>query len=272
MLTGNLSLERFRVDAAPEQADTAERMIRKLRAGMMPPPGAPRPSADTLDALVNTLETLIDDAAKDRRSPGTRPFQRLNRAEYERVVQDILGLTIDPGEWLPADQISASFDNIADAQAVSPTLMDAYLTAASEVARQAIGQRDAPVTATTYTNAPSVSQHEWEAAEGAPYGTRGGISVLHTFPADGEYAFSMGFISGWGERFHDIDVSVDGERVALVRYGGDIDFQGRKEFPVETEPVFIRAGQRRGHRRLHPADGRTLRGPDSAQRVVPDGH
>jgi hypothetical protein len=245
MLTGNLSLERFRVDAAPEQADTAERMIRKLRAGMMPPPGAPRPSADTLDALVNTLETLIDDAAKDRRSPGTRPFQRLNRAEYERLVQDILGLTIDPGEWLPADQISASFDNIADAQAVSPTLMDAYLTAASEVARQAIGQRDAPVTATTYTNAPSVSQHEWEAAEGAPYGTRGGISVLHTFPADGEYAFSMGFISGWGERFHDIDVSVDGERVALVRYGGDIDFQGRKEFPVETEPVFIRAGQRR---------------------------
>ena len=179
MLTGNLSLERFRVDAAPEQADTAERMIRKLRAGMMPPPGAPRPSADTLDALVNTLETLIDDAAKDRRSPGTRPFQRLNRAEYERLVQDILGLTIDPGEWLPADQISASFDNIADAQAVSPTLMDAYLTAASEVARQAIGQRDAPVTATTYTNAPSVSQHEWEAAEGAPYGTRGGHAWWH---------------------------------------------------------------------------------------------
>ncbi|MEE2669223.1 MAG: DUF1592 domain-containing protein, partial [Gemmatimonadota bacterium] len=226
-------------------AETAEKMIVKLRAGMMPLPGAPRPSPDTLLALVETLETLIDDAAKEQRSPGTRPFQRLNRSEYGRLVQDILGLTVDPGEWLPADQISASFDNIADVQVVSPTLMDAYLTAASEVARQAIGQKDAPVLAKTYTNPASLSQHEWEAVEGAPYGTRGGISVLHTFPADGEYTFSMGFISGWGERFHDVDISVDGERVALVHYGGDIDFQGRKPFPVETDPVFIRAGQRR---------------------------
>ena len=245
MLRGNLTLSEFDVAAAPQLAETAEKMIVKLRAGMMPFPGAPRPSPDTLLALVETLETLIDEAAEEQRSPGTRPFQRLNRAEYGRLVQDILGLTIDPGEWLPADQISASFDNIADVQAASPTLMDAYLTAASEVARQAVGQKDAPVTAKTYTNPASLSQHEWEAVEGAPYGTRGGISVLHTFPADGEYTFSMGFISGWGERFHDVDISVDGERVVLVHYGGDIDFQGRKTFPVETEPVFIRAGQRR---------------------------
>ncbi|MEO2122174.1 MAG: DUF1587 domain-containing protein, partial [bacterium] len=244
-LRGNLSLSEFDIAKAPQLAATAEKMIVKLRAGMMPLPGARRPSPDTLLTLVETLETLVDEAADEQRTPGTRPFQRLNRAEYARLIEDVLGLRIDPEEWLPADQISASFDNIADVQAMSPTLMDAYMTAASEVARQAVGQTDAPVTAKTYTNPASVSQHEWEAVEGAPYGTRGGISVLHTFPADGEYTFSMGFISGWGERFHDIDISVEGERVALVHYGGDIDFQGRKTFPVETDPVFIRAGQRR---------------------------
>jgi len=244
-LSGNLSLETFELDGAAEGAETAEKMIRKLRAGMMPPPGARRPGGDTLDAFAETLEVLIDDAARDRPSPGTRPFQRVNRAEYARLVKDVLGLTVDPSQWLPSDQISASFDNIADAQSISPTLMDAFLTAASEVARQAVGQEGAPVSANTYTNPASVSQHEWEQAEGAPYGTRGGISVLHSFPADGEYTFSMGFMSGWGERGHDIDISIDGERVALVKYGGDIDFQGRKDFPVETPPLFIRAGQRR---------------------------
>ncbi len=244
-LSGNLSLVGFELGDAVAEAETAEMMIRKLRAGMMPPPGARRPAGDTLDALAETLEELIDEAARKRPRPGTRPFQRLNRAEYARLVKDVLGLTVDPSRWLPADQISASFDNIADVQSVSPTLMDALLTAASEVARQAVGQESAPVSANTYTNPPSVSQHEWEHVEGAPYGTRGGISVLHSFPADGEYTFSMGFMSGWGERFHDIDVSIDGERVALLSYGGDIDFQGRKDFPIETGLVFIRAGQRR---------------------------
>ena len=244
-LSGNLSLVGFELGDAVAEAETAEMMIRKLRAGMMPPPGARRPAGDTLDALAETLEELIDEAARKRPRPGTRPFQRLNRAEYARLVKDVLGLTVDPSRWLPADQISASFDNIADVQSVSPTLMDALLTAASDVARQAVGQESAPVSANTYTNPPSVSQHEWEHVEGAPYGTRGGISVLHSFPADGEYTFSMGFMSGWGERFHDIDVSIDGERVALLSYGGDIDFQGRKDFPIETGLVFIRAGQRR---------------------------
>jgi hypothetical protein len=157
----------------------------------------------------------------------------------------LLGLTIDATDWLPQDRISASFDNIADSQDMSATLMIAYLTAASDIARRAIGNEDAPALATTYSNPPSLSQHEWERVEGAPYGTRGGISALHTFPADGEYTFSMRFMSGWGERYHDIDVSIDRERVALLHYGGDIDYQGLKEFPVETGPIFIRAGQHR---------------------------
>ncbi len=242
---GGMSLETFDAERPQRSAELAEKMIRKLRTGMMPPAGMPRPEDDDALVLVESLEHGIDAYASARREPGSRPSQRLNRAEYARVVRDLLGLTIDPAEWLPEDPMSGSFDNIADVQTMSPTLMTAYLTAASEVAREAIGQDDAPVVATTYTNPPSVSQHEWERIDGAPFGTRGGISVLHHFPADGKYTFSLGFISGWGERFHDIDLSIDGVQVALLRYGGDIDFQGRKDFPIATDPIFIRAGEHR---------------------------
>jgi hypothetical protein len=244
-LAGGMSVEAFDAANPHRNAELAEKMIRKLRAGMMPPAGMPRPEEGDALALVETIERGIDGAAGTRREPGTRPSQRLTRAEYARVVKDMLELTIDPGEWLPEDPMSGSFDNIADAQLMSPALMSAYLTAASEVARQALGQKDAPVLATTYTNPPSVSQHEWDRNEGAPMGTRGGVSVLHHFPADGKYTFSLGFISGWGERYQDIDLSIDGEQVALLRYGGDIDFQGRKDFPIATDPIFIRAGERR---------------------------
>ncbi|MDX1405966.1 MAG: DUF1592 domain-containing protein [Woeseiaceae bacterium] len=222
----------------------AEKMIRKLRAGQMPPREMPRDQA-AIDDLVATLEIGLDRHAREQSRAGYRPFQRVNRAEYARLVYDLLGLTVDPAEWLPEDRISASFDNIADAQEMSATLMNAYLTAASDIARRAVGNQDAPPVAVTYSNPPGQSQHEWERVPGAPYGTRGGISVLHTFPADGEYRFAMRFMSGWGERYDDIDVSIDRERVAIVRYGGDIDYQGLKDFPVETQPVFIRAGERR---------------------------
>ena len=244
-MRGNLSLEGFDVTRADENAEVAESVIRKLRAGMMPPPGQRRPAEDTLTALAQYLEDVVDEAAAARPYAGTRPFQRLNRAEYARVIHDLLGLTVDPEDWLPPDRISESFDNNAEAQTLTPTLMDAYLAAASDIARRAIGDRDAATTSVTYGNPPSVSQHEWERVEGAPFGTRGGVSVLHSFPADGEYIFSMSFMSGWGERDHDIDISVNGERVALLRYGGDIDFQGRKGFPVRTDPIPLRAGEHR---------------------------
>lgn len=243
--TAGISFDQFDADNPVTNPFLAEKMIRKLRAGMMPPRDIPRPDAATMLDFVETLEDKMDAASGGRPVPGTRPFQRLNRAEYARLIYDMLGLTVDPSEWLPADQISASFDNIADVQNISATLMVAYLNAASEVARRAIGQKNPPVQAKTYANPPSRSQHEWERVEGAPYGTRGGISVLHNFPADGEYSFEMGFMSGWGERFHDIDISIDGERVALLQYGGDIDFQGRKKFPFRTDPIFIRSGEHR---------------------------
>ena len=245
-LVGNLSLEDFDVAAADQAPEVAERMVRKLRAGMMPPPGVRRPAGDTLLNLVETLEEVLDAAAAERPNPGVRTFQRLNRPEYERAIQDLLGLSVDAGEWLPADQMSANFDNIADVQSLSPTLVEAYLNAAAEISRRAVGDRAAPSVDWAYKSSDYTSQHSWDRIEGAPYGTRGGIVVEHVFPADGEYVFKLGFASGANSRFEDVDVSVDGERVALLHYartGGGAD--GRGAAPISTEPVFVRAGQKR---------------------------
>src|SRR5688572_10146782 len=122
-LRGNLDLTGYDVDSAPARQATSEKMIRKLRAQMMPPPGSRRPAGDTLLALVETMEQVIDKTTKP--NPGTRTFQRLNRAEYERAVKDLLGVTIDAADYLPLDTKSANFDNIADVQSLSPTLLEA---------------------------------------------------------------------------------------------------------------------------------------------------
>jgi len=244
-LRGNLSLEAFDVADASGQAEVAEKMIRKLRAGMMPPPGTRSPGGDTLLALVETLEANLDAAAAVRPNPGRRTFQRLNRAEYERAIRDLLGLRVDAGDWLPLDQMSANFDNIADVQALSPTLIDAYLNAAAEISRMAVGDPDAPSINKTYKTSQYVSQHPWDHVPGAPYGTRGGIVVDHVFPADGEYGFEVTFGSGGNEPLEDIDISIDGERVALLAYvRTGVGADGRGSAPLGTEPIFVRAGQR----------------------------
>lgn len=243
-MTGNLSLEGFDVGAAHEQAEIAERVIRKLRTGMMPPPGARTPGGDTIAVLVTTLETVIDEAAAQNPIAGGRPFQRLNQPEYERAIESLLGLKVDASQWLPADQISAGFDNIADVQALSPMLLESYLNAAADISRMAVGDRAAGSVEHSYKNSEYVSQHPWDRVPGAPYGTRGGIVVDHTFPADGEYYFQVTFASGDNSPFEDLDISIDGERVALMAYtsiGRGAD--GRGAIPQRTQPVFIRAGQ-----------------------------
>ena len=245
-LVGNLSLEGFVVEEASRNAEVAEKMVRKLRAGMMPPPGERRPAGDTLVALVERLESVLEEAAAANPDPGVRTFQRLNRSEYERAIQDLLGLAVDAGEWLPLDQMSANFDNIADVQALSPALVEAYLNAAAGISRWAVGDRAAPSVDRTYKNSEYISQHPWDRVGGAPYGTRGGIVVDHVFPADGDYVFELGFSSGANSRFEDVDISVDGERVALLhhaRTGAGAD--GRGAAPISTGPIFIGAGQKR---------------------------
>jgi hypothetical protein len=243
-LTGNLSLASFDVAAADRNADTAERVIRKLRAGMMPPPGMPRPAGDTMLALVETIESIVDRAADRNPNPGVRPFQRLNRAEYEQAIQDLLAIDVEAGKWLPLDTKSENFDNIADEQAMSATLLNAFLNAASDISRLAVGDANAPSTPTTYPVSLYISQHAWERVEGAPHGTRGGVVVTHHFPADGEYVFNGAFIEGNGSRFEDLEIAIDGERVALLElaplFSGGTN---GNDWQQRTEPIFVRAGQ-----------------------------
>ena len=240
-LTGNLSLETFAVEVADQQAETAEKMILKLRAGLMPPPGARRPEGDTLLTLVETLETVIDATAAARPNPGVRRFQRLNRAEYERVIHDLLALDVDAGRWLPEDTYLGNFDNMSAAQGLSTTLLEAYLRAATEISRLAVGTADALPSSVKYTNPIEVSQHAWDQLEGAPFGTRGGMVITHDFPADGEYVFSVQTLFGRGTGIEDLDFSIDGEGVALL----GLENNGASSAPIQTEPVFVPAGQRR---------------------------
>jgi hypothetical protein len=245
--SGGLSLAAFDVSKAAEQAETAEKMIRKLQAGFMPPPLAARPDAAGQAALIAALEHTVDAVATAKPNPGVRTFQRLNRPEYARAIHELLALDVDAGNWLPLDQKSANFDNIADVQALSPTHLEAYLNAASAISRMAVGDRHAKTIDATYTAPGYVSQHPWDHVDGAPFGTRGGVVVNHVFPVDGEYVFEIDLTSGAGARFEDIDVSINGERVALVEYetgpAGGAD--GRGAVPMKTEPILVRAGQQK---------------------------
>ena len=244
---GGLSLAGFDAMKAAEQAETVEKMIRKMSAGLMPPPGARKPDAATLAALTGALESRMDEHAANNPNPGRRTFQRLNRPEYERAIKELLGLDVTAGNWLPLDQKSANFDNIADEQSLSPTLLEAYLNAAADISRMAVGDKQAARVDTVYTNPSYVSQHPWDHVEGAPYGTRGGLVVNHVFPADAEYEFELLVISGENARYEDLDVSIDGERVALVKFenGPQAAADGRGGMALRTEPIVVRAGERR---------------------------
>ena len=223
---GGLVLAGFDVAKVEEHPDVAEKMIRKLRAGMMPPPNAKHPDVAVVRALVDSLETRIDAAAALNPNPGWRPFQRLNRAEYQHAVRDLLGIDVDVTAFLPPDTISRGFDNVADVQSFSPTLMESYLRAASQISRLAVGDRNATATSVTYKIGRTASQMRH--VDGAPMGTRGGISVVHTFPADGDYVVKMSMhnepLGGIYGRTtmatmdikEQVEVSVNGERAALL--------------------------------------------------------
>jgi mono/diheme cytochrome c family protein len=246
---GGLSLAGWTPARVEETPEVAEKMIRKLRAGMMPPAGAKRPDPTTLDQFAAALETLADLRAAADPNPGWRPLQRLNRAEYARVVKDLLGLDVDITAFLPPDTVSGGFDNIGDVQTFSPALMEGYLRAASRIAGLAVGDPASSPTQATYKLTKTHSQ--LARAEGAPFGTRGGISVEHTFPADGDYVFGMDFFAEplgllFGSTAPDerIEVSVDGARVALL----EIDPRMSEEkagLTLKTPPTRVTAGTHR---------------------------
>ena len=249
LLIGNMSLEGYDIAAAPKDRARSEKMIKKLRASMMPMPGSPRPTGDSLTMVAQAIEDVIDRNTPP--DPGSRTFQRLNRAEYTNVIRDLLGLEVDAGDWLPLDTKSANFDNIADVQMLSPTLLESYLNAASAVSKLAVGDKNAAVALTTYPVSLYVSQHPWDHADGAPFGTRGGVVADHTFPADGLYEIRMNVEGGVGMDLQDIDISIDGARVALVHYERGVDKSIQSaDLPLgvdlfRTEPIRVKAGTHR---------------------------
>jgi mono/diheme cytochrome c family protein len=253
---GGLVLAGFDAAKIEQHPDVAEKMIRKLRTGMMPPPNARRPEAQTIKAFVETLEGTIDRTAALNPNPGWRPFQRLNRAEYQRAVQDLLGINVDVTAYLPPDTISKGFDNVADVQNFSPTLMESYLRAASQISRLAVGDRSASATSVTYKIGRTLSQMRH--VDGAPMGTRGGLSVVHTFPADGEYVVKMSMhnepLGGIYGRTtmatmdikEQVEVSVNGERVALLDLNPRMsETDAKNSLDIKTPPIHIQAGPQR---------------------------
>jgi mono/diheme cytochrome c family protein len=253
---GGLTLASFDAATIDRHPDVAEKMIRKLRAGMMPPAGAKRPEAAQLTALAAALETKIDTAAALNPNPGRRPFQRLNRAEYARAIRDLLALELDVTAYLPPDTISAGFDNVADVQSFSPTLMEGYLRAASQISRLAVGDRNASPTSVTFKLGRTASQMRH--VDGAPMGTRGGISVVHTFPADGEYVFKMQMhyepLGGLYGRTtmsvfdikEQIEVSINGERAALLDLNTRMsETDPKNSLELVTPPMHVQAGPQR---------------------------
>ena len=253
---GGLSLAGFNAMKAQEQPEVVEKMIRRLRAGMMPPAGAKRPDAATLEAFTGALESRMDERAATNPNPGWRPFQRLNRAEYQRAVKDLLGLQVDVAAYLPNDTMSHGFDNVADVQGMSATLMQGYLRAASQISRLAVGDRDATAAASTYKVGRTMSQMRH--VEGAPMGTRGGIVVTHIFPADGEYTIGVNLhnepLGGLYGRStmsvmninEEIDVAIDGQRVAVIPLNQRMsESDPKNSLDPKTARIHVTAGPHR---------------------------
>ena len=219
-------LELDTADVTDVAADPAlwERVVRKLRAGAMPPAPRPRPDEATYARFIARLETQLDAVASADPNPGrTEAFHRLNRAEYRNVVRDLLALDVDVAELLPADDGSYGFDNIAGVLGVSPTLLDRYLSAAKKVSRLAVGSPDLPPTALTFRRSADDAQDARLA--GLPFGTRGGMAIPYNFPVDAEYRIRVRLSRDTADNLapftdrHELDVSLDGEHLQTFTVG-----------------------------------------------------
>jgi mono/diheme cytochrome c family protein len=234
-----------------------EKVVRKLRTGAMPPAGMPRPDAAAHDALVSYLETTLDREAAAHPNPGRSGPHRLNRAEYANAIRDLLALDVDTATLLPPDDSADGFDNIADVLGASPALLERYLSAASKISALAVGSSSISAEQETYRIRGDASQTEQN--DDLPPGTRGGLVAKHLFPLDGEYTFkvklwmtNLGSVRGL-EDTHQLEISVDGERVLLAPVGSEkeytdaiknaTDVANMLEARLQTR-VFVKAGER----------------------------
>jgi len=236
--SGGLALSTLNLDAVDQNAEVAEKVIRKLRGGLMPPAGARRPDSQSTAAFVSWLENKVDSAAVAP-APGRVPLRRLNRREYANAVRDLLGLDIDARALLPDDNVKGHFDNNAAALQVSPNFIDQYIFAARDVATEAIGNPKALAETTTYgdvanmvislppAGAPGTGRQQHH-LDGMPFGTRGGFSVEHNFPADGDYELTIGDMALAREvprmEFENtVLVLLDGKEFYRTTIGGEAD-------------------------------------------------
>ena len=200
-----------------------EKVVRKLRGGVMPPAGRPRPEAAALDGFLGWLEGELDRAWAATRDPGrSATFHRLNRTEYRNAVRDLLAVELDARDLLPADDSSFGFDNIGGVLRMSQALMERHLAAARTISRLAVGSPPPAVSADTYEAAQDLPQHG--RVEALPFGTRGGLHIEHLFPQDASYDLRIELTGTRRLReSHDLEVTLDGEPVKLVTLGPPAD-------------------------------------------------
>jgi len=208
---GNLALDTLDVADVGPHAETWEKVVLKVGTGMMPPSGARRPERAELDAFATAIAARLDAAADPTASLATPALHRLNRTEYANAIRDLLALDIDVETLLPPDGSSEGFDNIAEALAVSPSLVQGYVSAAMKISRLAVGDRALAPSQVTYAAPPGLAQDRH--IEGLPLGTRGGMIVEHLFPLDAEYEFNLGGGRGGGFGAGGLDVTIDGQPV-----------------------------------------------------------
>ena len=294
--TAGLTLDSVDVANVGVAAELWEKVLRKVGTGAMPPAGRPRPDQSARHAFVSSLETALDTYATRHPNPGrTDALHRLNRAEYQNAIRDLLALDVDISPLLPADDADKhGFDNIANVLSVSPTLFERYLSAARKLSRLAVGLPPSGPVIDTYDIPRRMLQDDY-LSEDLPLGSRGGVSIRHHFPVDGEYDISVRlqrtsreYMIGLGE-FHQLEIRVDGERVRVLTVGqggkgwpapvsfagnlqgdaewelyaltGDTSFQGR--FPVQAGQRVV--GVSFVDRRTMPEDPFQLRPPASAR-------
>ena len=242
---GNLDLEHADLSAVAQDAALWEKVVRKLRGGLMPPPRRPRPDKVAYDGFVSWLETELDRAAAADPQPGrTESLHRLNRTEYRNAVRDLLAIDMDFSNLLPIDDSGGGdvpFDNIAASLRLTQSLMEAYLSVANRVSRLAVGAAPPPTELQFRVHSDLDQSVHFE---GLPFGTRGGILIDHVFPVDGEYELEVNVLgSGTGH----IELALDGARARLFQVVPPAQAGGEYGGPVSASHVVrlpIRAGPR----------------------------
>jgi len=231
---GGFAIDQLKPDDLHADAALWETMARKLRSGMMPPPGEDRPAIRDINRMARSLETALDRVAARHPNPGAVLLHRMNRSEYANAVRDLLGLPVNGEQLLPADDSAAGFDNMASALVLSPALMQSYITAASRISRLAVGDMGSSTVVTRFSAPAGMSQSVH--IDGLPLGTRGGLRVQHVFPLDAEYEFIIrrsgpnNFVLPVVGTRDPVEVAIDGERMALI----EPDKPARIRLPVKA--------------------------------------